>query len=92
MITKEHLKIYERFSGDGDRFARVANGKQRSFFEKGEWSMIKMAVFDLGLIKKKLTSEEFKNKTLNELRSNCESADTYDYLIEISNSNKISDF
>lgn len=70
MITFDQMKIYRKYRGDEDRLARFGGESEIALFTNNDWGLIRDYEQNIELISKRLTSEEFKNKTLKNLRNN----------------------
>ena len=71
-ITKEKLKIYTKYSGDADLFARVGQDYEKEIIDDTDWGTISGYLHSLELIRKGLTSAEFKDRTIRELKKVCD--------------------
>lgn len=71
-ITKEKLKIYSKYNGDGNQFVRVGQDYEKALFENQDWGTIDNYLHNLEMIKKRLTSKEFIDTTIKELKEICD--------------------
>lgn len=78
-ITKGKLKIFEKYEGDEDVFARAGQKREKDLFQIGEWNLIKDFQQRLEMIEKGLTSSDFQTKTLTDLKEVADST-TFDLL------------
>jgi len=75
MITKEKLKIYIKYRGDIDRFARTGRKAEEDTITTNEWYLIDELVQDLKLLESGMTSETFVKEVTTKLNKNCEDQD-----------------
>jgi len=61
MITEQKLKIYKKYKGDIDHFARSGRVKERSIFNDRDWHQILELHQGFLLISKGKASKEFEN-------------------------------
>jgi len=78
-ITQEKLKIFKKYDGDEDRFARGGRRREKELFELDDWSVINDFQQRLELIEKGLTSSDFETKTLADLKAVSDPT-TFDFL------------
>jgi len=62
MITQAVLKVYTKYSGDGDAFSRVGTKKEREIFKDIDFYTIDDLIQDIKLINNGLASNDFKEK------------------------------
>lgn len=62
MITIEKIKIYQRYQGDIDSWARSGSKKEKAIMVDNDWYVIDGLIQDMQMIKNGLASLEFKNK------------------------------
>ena len=84
MITLEQIKIYKKYSADGDGFTRCATDDEKSIIDYKHWSLIADLVQDLILIRKHPVSESFKRSVDAKLKDNCINEEVLKELIKIS--------
>lgn len=60
MITGEKLRIYEKFGGDSDGFARSATLSERLAITDAEWHLIEEIRQSLFIVQSGLASREFE--------------------------------
>lgn len=65
MITEDKLKMYSRYDGDIDSWARTSSRKEKTLMNDKDWFAIESLLQDLKLVRNGLASEEYK-ATLNE--------------------------
>ncbi len=73
MITLEKLKIYKRYEGDGDMFVRAGRTSQKQLFADNDWGIITDCEQNIELIAKGMTSIEFRNNAIQDMRKNFDS-------------------
>ncbi|GAA0880027.1 hypothetical protein GCM10009119_29970 [Algoriphagus jejuensis] len=67
MITHEKLRIFEKYNGDTDGFARTGKKSEKEIFDTQDWLLIDSMVQDLELIKNGLCSKKFELMTFEKL-------------------------
>ena len=67
-ITLEKLNIFNKYGGDATEFRNMASTAEKSLFDEETWVMLYDLVENLELIEKGLTSAEFKNRILDQLK------------------------
>lgn len=75
VITIEKLKIYNRYLGDVDAYARSARGSEKAVFGDDAdkaWGIMMRMHADMEMIGNGLASEGFTRKTLEELKEVCD--------------------
>ncbi len=80
MITKDKVRLFDKYDGDIDSWARSGSKKEKAIMSDGDWHVIEGFVHDLFLVQKGLTSPEFKNSLNGTLRENCAGEETILYL------------
>ncbi len=83
MITINKLKIYQRYNGDVDGWARVGSKEEKSIMSDEDWFLIEGFIQDLNLIKKGLASDTFMNSINERLKGKCDSEETIQALMNI---------
>lgn len=83
VITINKIKIYERFNGDADGWARVGSKEEKSIINDEDWSLIEGFIQDINLVKKGLASETFMNSLNERLKEKCDSEQTILAIIDI---------
>lgn len=81
MLRLEHLKIFYRYNGDIDSWARSGSKKENEIMTDEYWSMINNFQQDLELIRKGITSKEFEMKIMDDLKKVADS-ETQEHLLE----------
>jgi len=83
MITEEKIKIFRRYRGDIDSWARSGSKVELSMMNDDDWFMVNELVQDLILVKKGLTSIEFSQNLETRLRLCCNNNGTIEELRKI---------
>ncbi len=78
-ITQEKLKIFKKYEGDEDRFARGGSRHEKELFQLEDWSLINDFQQRLEMVEKGLTSSDFEIKTLADLKAVADPT-AFDYL------------
>jgi hypothetical protein len=76
MITKDKIRIFNKYDGNIDSWARSGSKKEKLIISDDDWYIISTHIQDLFLVKKGLTSEDFNNSLKNKLKETCDSEDT----------------
>lgn len=84
MITLEKIKIYKRYSGDIDSWAKSGSKKEKLFINDDDWHAIDGLIQDFYLMKNGLTSLKFNSDLNNKLMENCDSETTIEALKKFS--------
>lgn len=84
MITAEKIKIFDRYAGNIDGFARFGRDHEKKVFNDNEWSIIDNFYQDIELINKNLVALVYTEQTIVKLKDNCdrESFDLFTNRIE----------
>lgn len=82
MITGYKIRIFNRYDGDIDSWARSGSKKEKLFMNDDDWYMIDTLIQDLSIVRKGLASEEFKNTLNSKLKESCDNEET---IIELQN-------
>lgn len=75
VITMEKLKIYERYNGDEDGYARAGKGSEKAVFgddEENIWGRIRSAYANLDMIGRGLAADGFTKEVLMALKAGCD--------------------
>lgn len=83
MITIEKIKVYIKYSGDIDMWARFGRRKEKENFSDNDWSLIEDLLQTLEIVEKGLASEGFKSKVLEKLEKSCDSIETQQKLKDL---------
>lgn len=74
MITIEKLKVYEKYSGDEDRLARIALKTEQELFDKNsDWFEIMNFKQDITIISQNLASEQYRKSSIERMKNLCDS-------------------
>jgi len=76
MITVDKIKIYSRFNGNVDGWARVGTTEEKSIMNDDDWFLIDTFIQDLSLVKKRLASDSFMKSINERLKENCDTDET----------------
>lgn len=69
VITSSVVRIYARYDGDGDAFARSGREHEREIVPDGAWHELDRLIQALVLCKRGLASEPFASETRAALRA-----------------------
>lgn len=83
MITENKIKLYNKYSGDIDGWARNNSKKELSIMSDDDWFLIDGFIQDLTLVKNGFTSIEFSNSLNNRLKENCDTEETINKIKKI---------
>lgn len=70
MITTEKLKIFDKYKGDIDAFARIGRETEKTVLTDNDWQLIDSFKQDIELINKGLSSSDFNLKTIAQIKNN----------------------
>jgi len=88
MLNIAKIKIYNKFGGDIDGFARLGKSSEEKLFDDNEWSLIDEFEQDVKLISSGLVSKEYRERTLSKINENCDMEAKGYFLAKTSNLNK----
>ena len=80
MITKEKLKIYLKYGGDGDAWARSNFADKHAKINDNDWALIDNLIQDLTLIENKVASETYIADIEIRINEICDGEETKQYL------------
>lgn len=83
MITIDKIKIYKRFNGDIDGWARIGTNEEKSIMNDNDWFLIEGFIQDISLVKKGLASDTFMNSIRERLKENCDSEEAIQAIEEL---------
>ena len=63
-ITMDKLKVYQKYQGDPDSFARTGSNYEKNLIGDEDWRIIEELYHNFFLIKNNLTSKEFSTEIL----------------------------
>jgi hypothetical protein len=69
VITTEKLKIFDKYKGDNDAFARVGRETEKTILTDSEWQLIDSFNQNILLINKGLSSSDFNSKTITQIKN-----------------------
>lgn len=72
MITIEKIKIFDRYVGDIDSFARSGRDHEKKLLNNNEWFLIDNFYQDIELISKKLADQGYTEQTIVKIKDNCD--------------------
>lgn len=75
LITIDKLKLYNAYGGDIDGFSRKISKKNKKVFgddADNAWATISSKLQDIEFISKRLSSQDYTDKTLRELKEICD--------------------
>jgi hypothetical protein len=75
IITIDRLNLYNAYGGDIDGFSRTNSKKNKEVFgddSDNAWATISSKLQDIALISKRLASQTYTDKTLQELKEICD--------------------
>ncbi len=75
IITIDRLKLYNAYGGDIDGFSRTNSKKKKEVFGDdfdNAWATISSKLQDIELISNRLSSQDYTDKTLRELKEICD--------------------
>jgi len=76
MITKETLKIFERYRGDHDMWSRIGNARAAKGMNSPDWNLIDSLIQHIQIVNRGLAHEQFRNKLEAQLQKACDSEKT----------------
>jgi hypothetical protein len=82
VITIEKVKIYKRFNGDIDGWARIGTNEEKSVMKDDDWFLIEGFIQDLHLARKHLASNTFLASINERLKEYCDSEETIQVIKE----------
>lgn len=81
MITKDKLRIYEKYKGHIERWDRSGKKKDKGFLTYNEFDFIAQLIQELLLVERGLASEGYKSQTMDKLHNACDSEETKQMLL-----------
>lgn len=76
MITQDKIKIYIRYRGDIDSWARGGSKKEKLIMLDNDWYIISEFIQDFNIVKKGLASLVFSSNLNKRFKENCDSEET----------------
>jgi hypothetical protein len=83
MITENKIKLYNKYNGNIDEWARNNAKKELSIMSDDDWFLIDGFIQDLTLVKNGLASLGFSDSLNNRLKENCDTEKTIDIIKKI---------
>jgi hypothetical protein len=83
MITAEKLRIYRKFNGDVDMYARVSCGRGSQEIEDRDWSSIDEILQCLTIVHAGLASADYAAHTQAKLNALAENKEVQTQLLEL---------
>ncbi len=83
MISLEMLKVYERFGGDIDGFARVSTVHEKAVISIAQWSQIDRLLQEVHLIKHDLASVDFSRTVEEAIGAEVEAGEARDLIWQL---------
>ena len=83
MVTEEKIKIFKRYDGNIDSWAKSGSIKEKLVMTDDDWYTIDAFIQDLFIVKKGLASIEFKDTLNVKLRLNCNGENTINQLNQL---------
>lgn len=80
MITEIKLKIYKKYKGDIDSWARGGLKNEKENIKDNDWFLIDNLIQDIHLVKKGLASKDFERNLIDKLMDECENDNVIDIL------------
>ena len=71
MITEDKLKMYSRYDGDIDSWARTSSRNEKTLMNDKDWFAIESLLQDLKLVRNRLASDEYKATLNKKLKGLC---------------------
>lgn len=73
MITLKKVKIFQKFNGDIDHFARIGKTQDKGEISDNDWALIDSLLQDLELVDKGLAADTFVKRLDERIKENLES-------------------
>ena len=83
MITQAKIKIYQKYNGDIDFFARTGLKHEKAIIVDSDWYIIDSLIQDIFLVEKGICSEEFVNNLNAKLKEYCDNNESIKMLEKI---------
>ncbi len=78
MITKRKIRIYKKYEGDGDAWAR--GWTSFSVMTDDDWGIMERLIQDINLVKNGLASDDYAKALEKRLFKNCDTPETIERL------------
>jgi hypothetical protein len=66
-MTLEQFKIYKKYYGDNDMFARAANNTEKALMKNFDWYYFSELLQDLYIVSQNQASQEYEEEALDKL-------------------------
>ena len=76
MITVEKVKIYYKYRGDIDAYARLAKNEEAQFMTDSDWGLIDEIIQAIQLVNSGRSSNNFEEKLKRKLQTNVSDDET----------------
>ncbi|PQJ78761.1 hypothetical protein [Polaribacter porphyrae] len=83
MITKDKLKIYKKYKGDIDVWARLNIKKEHEAIDDNDWIIIDDLIQNIKMINQGLTSNLYKESFKNKISRVINDKEDYNYFLKI---------
>jgi len=83
MLTIAKIRVYKKYGGDIDGFARAKNSNDYSLITDDEWFLIDSLIQKLFLVKSGKASPEYAKRISEEVRQNVEGEEIINELMEL---------
>lgn len=83
MLTLTKIRVYRKYSGDIDGFARAKNQEDCALITDDEWYLIDSLAQKLFLVKNGKASPEYAKRILAEVRQNVDGEEAIYELMEL---------
>lgn len=83
MVTLDKIRIYNKFQGDIDAWARLGSKKEKSIMNDSDWVLIDGLIQSMRMKTKGLASNELLDDLKNRLGENCDCSKTVDHIAKI---------
>lgn len=80
MISIDKIKIFQKYQGDIDYWARSSNKKEKLIISDNDWFLIDTLIQDMLLVKKGLSTKEFEANLDHRLKESCYNHEAIDHL------------
>ena len=76
MITIKKIKIFQKYNGDIDHFARIGSHKDKQEITDKDWYLLNSLLQDIEIVEKGLSSDDFKKRLEIQLKENFDNEET----------------
>ena len=88
MITEEMLRIYEKFNGDIDGFARGSNRAERFAITSEDWHLIEEFLQNLSIIQADFATADFERRVHERIIECTENKSASERLMQLANAKR----